>query len=264
MKRFAIPMIVAMMLSLSLAVPVLAAAPSNDAYPGRTVIGSIPFSETLSTTEATADADDTEIHGQCGAPAIDASVWYELTLVSTTTVQIDLSGSDYAAGVAVATGSPGSFSVVNCAPGVMAFEAVGGETYAILVFDYDGIGNGGTLNILVDEAPPPPAIDVTVNSTGTFTRSGSATVSGTVICDASVEFAFVDVQLRQRTGRLFIDGSGSSDVVCDGTVHPWTVEVFGNGLYKGGSATANVSAVACNTFGCGQDFEQRSVKLRRG
>ena len=176
MKRFAVPTIVATMLSLSLAVPVLAAAPSNDAYSVRTLIGSIPFSETLDTTQATADADDTEIHGQCGAPAID----------------------------------------------------------------------------------------VAVNSTATFTRTGSAMVGGTVVCDAGADFAFVDVQLRQRAGRLLIDGSGSSEVVCDGTVHPWTVEVFGNGLYKGGSATANVSAVACNSFGCGQDFEQRSVKLRRG
>lgn len=266
MTRRAIPVILAIMLSLGLAVPVLAAAPSNDTFAGRTVIGSLPFSESLDTTDATTDADDDEINAQCGAPATDASVWYELTPASDVTVIADVSDSDYSAGVGVATGSPGSFAVVACGPGAVGFEAFSGETYAILVFDdqLDGAGIGGTLNILVDEAPPPPAIDVTVDPTGTFSSSGTATVSGTVVCDADAEFAFIDVQLRQRVGRLFIDGGGGTDVFCDGSVQPWTVEVSGSGLYKGGMATASVFALACNAFACGEDFEERSIKLRPG
>jgi hypothetical protein len=91
------------------------------------------------------------------APATEASVWYELTLTSGATVLADVSGSSYSAGVAVATGSPGSFTVVTCGPGAVQFYAAGGETYAILAFDDQmGVGNGGTLSILVDEAPPPP------------------------------------------------------------------------------------------------------------
>jgi hypothetical protein len=265
MKRLAIPMILATMLSLGMAVPVLAQAPSNDTYAGRTVIADLPFSEELDTSEATTDADDDELNGGC-APATEASVWYELTLTDTTWVQVDVSGSDYSAGVLVGTGGPGSFSQVACGPGSVPFEAEGGVTYAILAFDdVPGAGNGGTLSIVVDETSPPPAIDVTVNATGTFTRSGSATVSGTVVCDADADFAFVDVQLRQRAGRFFIDGFGSTDVFCDGTVQPWTVEVVGNGLYKGGKATASVFALACRVdFFCGEDFEERSIKLRRG
>jgi hypothetical protein len=265
-KRLAIPMTLATLLSLGVAVPVLAAPTRNDTYADRTVIASLPFSQSLDTRRATTDADDDEINEQCGAPATDASVWYELSVTSSTFVSVDVSASNYTAGVAVATGSPGAFSVVTCGPGAVAFEASGGETYAILAFDDqgDGGGNGGTLNIVVDEAPPPPAIDVTVNSTGTFTASGSATVSGTVVCDESADFAFINVQLRQRAGRVFIDGSGGTDVFCDGTVQPWTVEVSGNGLYKGGSATATVFAIACNASGCSQDSEERSIKLQGG
>lgn len=266
MKRRALPVILGTVLSLSLAVPALAAAPSNDTYAGRTVIGTLPFSEVLDTSEATTDADDEELNAECGAPSTDASVWYELTPTSDVTVLVDVSNSDYPAGVLVGTGSPGSFSIVACGPGAVGFEAFSGETYAILVLDdqSDEVGNGGILTITVDEAPPPPAIDVTIDPIGTFTKAGSATVSGTVVCDAGAEFAFVDVQLRQRAGRVFIDGFGGTEVFCDGTLQSWTAEVVGNGLYKGGQATATVFAGACNAFTCGEDFEERSIKLRRG
>lgn len=267
MKRRVVPVILASMLSLGVAVPVLAAAPGNDTYAGKTLISAIPFSESPDTSEATTDADDDQMNPpDCGAPATDASVWYELNLTTSAFVAVDVSGSDYTAGVSVATGSPGSFSFVTCGPSAVAFAAVGGEAYTILVFDdqLDGEGIGGILTILVDEAPPPPAIDVTVDSTGTFTKSGSAIVSGTVVCDAGAESAFVDVQLRQRAGRFFIDGFGGTGILCDGTVQPWTVEVLGNGLYKGGNATATVFALACNAFACGEDFEQRTIKLHGG
>ena len=80
-------------------------------------------------------------------------------------IAIDVSESNYSAGVFVATGSPGSFEVVACGPGAVVFEAVAGETYAVLAIDdqSDGGGNGGTLQIQVAELPPPPEVDVTVN-----------------------------------------------------------------------------------------------------
>jgi len=265
MNRRAIPFVLATMLSLSLAAPVFAAAPSNDTYAGRTVIGTLPFSESLDTSEATTDADDDELNAQCGAPETDASVWYELTPTSDAVVLVDVSGSDYPAGVLVGTGIPGNFSIVACGPAGAAFEALVGETYAILVLDdqSDSGGIGGTLTISVDEAPPPPAIDVTIDPTGTFSHSGSATVTGTLVCTGA-DFAFVEVQLRQRAGRVFIDGFGGSEVVCDGTLQRWAAEVIGNGLFKGGSAAATALAVACNGFTCGEDSEQRTIKVHRG
>jgi hypothetical protein len=265
MKRLAIPSGLVLLLSFALAAPVLAAAPTNDTYPG-TLIGALPFSETLDTSEATTDADDEELNEQCGAPATEASVWYQLTAPSDMGILVDVSQSEYSAGVIVAIGAPGTFEVVDCGPGFVVFGADAGQTYSILAFDDEfGGANGGSLVISVDEAPPPPEIDVTVDPVGTFDpQTGSATITGTVVCSGDVEFAFVDVELRQNVGRFVITGFGSADVICDGTSQPWNVEVFGsNGLFKGGRAVAVTFALACGVFDCGTDFEEQTVRLRR-
>jgi hypothetical protein len=267
-KRVAILVGLAVILNLSLISPALAVVPSNDLYGGRTSIGSLPFSDSLDTTEATTDADDDEMNPEiCGAPATDASVWYELAPASDGAVIVDVSGSTYSAGVIVATGGPGSFSFVTCGPGAVIFDALSSETYAILAFDdqLDGDGiSGGTLNITVDVAPPPPEIALTVDPVGHFTKSGSAIVSGTVTCSgANIEFAFLDVQLRQRVGRAVISGFGSSDLLCDGETHDWSVEVFAdNGIFKGGRAATVVFALACDPIFCGEGFAEETIHLR--
>jgi hypothetical protein len=273
MKRLAILTSLLMIISLATVAPALAAArakaPANDLYSGRQVI-SIGFSATVDTTLATTDADDVEVNAQCGAPATDASVWYELTATADDFIGVDVSASTYSAGVLVATGRPGSFSVVACGPGATAFAAVTGETYAILAFDdqFDGGGNGGTLQIQVAELPPPPEVTLTVNPSGQFnSKTGSATISGTVTCTGGpAEFSFIDVFVRQAVGRFFIDGSGSIEgFTCDGTTQPWRVEVFGfNGIFKGGKALTVTFAVACGTFLCGESFVERVVQLKGG
>lgn len=268
MKRLAILTSLSMILSLGLAAPVLAAAPTNDVYDDREPIA-IGDSLTLDTTEATTDADDVEMN-VCGAPAMDASVWYELTATADGWIGVDVSASTYSAGVFVATGGPGSFEVVACGPEAVAFEAVTGQTYAILAIDdqLDGGGNGGTLEIQVAELPPPPAVDVTVNKTGRFnSATGSATISGTVTCTGGpAEFSFIDVFVRQAVGRFFVDGSGFIEgFTCDGTTQEWSAEVFGfNGTFKGGKALSVSFAVACGQFLCGVDFEEHTVQLRGG
>lgn len=267
MKRVAALSSALLLISLAFAAPVLAVAPpGNDTYGGRTVIGALPFSETLDTTKATTDADDDELNAQCGAPATDASVWYELTANAEQTLLVDVSASDYSAGALVAIGSPGNWFVLNCGPGGTVFFTAPGETYTILAFDdqLDGAGNGGTLVISVEPAPPPPEIDITVDPTGTFnSTTGSATITGTVTCSADAEFAFIDVQLTQRVGRFVINGFGFIDVFCDGTTQPWSVEVFGQtGQFKGGQTVTVTFGVACGVFECGFDFEEATVFLR--
>lgn len=272
MKRLTVLISLIGLFSLAFAAPVLAAAPSNDTYAGRVdVTGSLPFGDSLDTTEATTDADDVEANDLdfCGAPATDASVWYELTAAADSSILVDVSGSTYSAGVIVATGSPGSFSFVTCGPGAVAFFASSGETYAILAFDdqLDGAGNGGTLNITIDVAPPPPTVDITVNPIGQFNKlTGSATISGTLSCTGEAFFTEIDVQLTQNVGRFTISGFGgifSEGPVCDGTAQPWSVEVFGQtGKFKGGRAVAVTFAFACGSFDCGFDEETTKVMLR--
>ena len=267
MKRAAILSSLLMILSLGAAVPVLAAAPANDVYAGREAIA-VGDSLTADTSQATTDANDTELNTDCGAPAMDASVWYELTATADGFVGIDVSASNYSAGVFVATGSPGSFEVVACAPGATAFEAVAGQTYAILAIDdqSDGGGNGGTLKIQVAEVPPPPVIDLTVNKTGQFnSKTGSATISGTVTCSGGpVDFSEIDVSVRQTVGRIFIDGGGFIEgFACDGSKQAWSAEVFGsNGKFKGGKALTTTFGFACGTFFCGDGFQERVVQLK--
>jgi hypothetical protein len=246
----------------------LAAAPTNDTYAGRTVVGAVPFTQTLDTSEATTDADDAALNTDCGAPATDASVWYEVTADSDGALVADVSESSYSAGAIVATGTPGNFTLVNCAPEAVGWSTTAGETYTILVFDdqFDGGGNGGTLQLTIDVAPPTPTIDVTVNPTATFnSKTGAVTVSGTVTCTGEPEAAFVEVELSQRVGRFTIRGFNGTDVACDGTTRPWTLEVVGdNGKFSGGKALSLTMAFACGASDCGIDFEERVIRIKGG
>lgn len=250
--------------------PAVAAAPSNDTYPGAELIASTPFSTSLDTTEATTDADDVELNttGEfpCGAPAMDASVWYSFTPVADEVLLADASASDYSAGVFVATGSPGSFVVLACGPGGAAWDAVAGETYSIVVIDdqQDGGGNGGQMELTVDVVPPPPVLEVTVNDTARFdAKTGSAILSGTIMCGSDAEFAFLESQVTQRVGRMLIRGYGGTEVTCDDTVRPWEIEVFGdNGLFKGGKALSATFSAACGLVFCSEYFAENTIQLK--
>jgi len=269
MKRGALPITIAAVLGLALAGPVLAAAPGNDLYAGRTVITAVPYTTTVDTTEATTDADDVEANAECGAPATDASVWFEITAAADGGLLVQLNDSDYSAGAIVATGAPGSFGIVACGPGAVAFTATAGETYAILVFDdqFDETGSGGTLNLTVDEVPPPPELELTVDATGRFdAKTGAATIKGTVTCtggDGS-EKSFIDVSASQLVGRFRISGQGGTSFDCDGSTHPWAAEVVSSdGKFGGGKASVSVFAFACSAVGCDDVQVTASVNLRK-
>ena len=166
MQRFVSALLVALIAVSLSAGAVLAAPPSNDTYASAIAITTIPFSDTVDTTEATTDGLDEELNAQCGAPATDASVWYTLTAPADTQILVDASGSDYSTGVLVATGSPGGFEVIACGPQAVSFSAAAGVSYTLLIFDAqeDGGGNGGNLQLVVGEAPPPPEVDVAVDA----------------------------------------------------------------------------------------------------
>ena len=250
-----------------IAVPVaLAAAPSNDVFSGATAISSLPFSDTLDTTEATTDADDAQANASCGAPATDASVWY-VWKGDGMSVEVDVSGSDYSTGVLVATGTEGNLSTIACGPGAVAFSTESGTTYYVLVFDdqEDGSGNGGQLSILVSEFVPASVDAITVNPIARFHKDGSATVSGTVTCNGSVQFAEIDLSMTQTVGRAKVNGFGSTnDVTCDGTSQRWSLVVSGEtGLFRGGKAKVSVDAFVCDAFNCTDSFIDATVSLKK-
>jgi hypothetical protein len=186
------------------------------------------------------------------------------TPATATGVSVDVSASNYSAGVIVVTGSPGSFALVTCGPGSVAFSASAGVTYYFLAFDDTPSGtNGGTLQISVTEAALPEAA-VTVDPTGIVnSHTGVVTVSGTFTC-ANADFAFVDVSVTQRVGRFTITGFGEAFAdPCDGQSHPWSADVTGsNGRFAGGKATVDAFMFACGAVECATAEAIQTIRLR--
>jgi hypothetical protein len=246
--------------------PAFAAAPANDTIEGATA-ASLGFGEVIDTTEATTDADDAQLNESCGAPATDASVWYTITLAADSGVVADVSESDYTAGVLVGVGSPGALETVACAPGAVGFLAEAGTTYYVLAIDdqTDGSGNGGSLSISFNEAPPPPTVDVNVAPQGTFdSRTGAVTIHGTYTC-TDAEFIDIFGDVAQSVGRIatirgffevFDEGT------CNGSTHVWSATVVPeSGKFKGGRAVAVAFSFACGPFQCAEGFTEQTVRL---
>jgi len=249
--------------------PAFAAAPGNDTIGGATAV-TLGFSEVLDTTEATTDADDAQLNSTCGAPATDASVWYSINLAADSGVVVDVSASDYSAGVLVGVGSPGALDTVACGPGTVGFFAAAGTTYFVLAIDdqLDGAGNGGLLNISFSPAPPPPTVDVTVAARGTFNaQTGVATLHGTYTC-TNADFIDIFGDVSQPVGRvstvrgffeIFDEGT------CDGSSHAWTADVSPeSGKFAGGKAITLAFSFACGPFECTDGFTEQTVRLTGG
>ena len=256
--------------ALGMSVPAaFAAAPGNDVFTGATVVSSLPYSNSINTTEATTDADDAQLNTFCGAPATDASVWYAVQ-GNDSTVIVDVSASDYSAGVLVGTGTEGNLDIITCGPGAVAFYAAAGTTYYILAIDDqlngDGL-NGGTLNLSMYQIVSPTIDTFTVNRYGKVnTRTGVATISGTYSCNHS-DFMDVFVNARQPVGRFMILGSGEffDFNTCDGTTHTWSAQIFPeNGKFAGGKTLTVSFATSCGPLECAFGYAEQKVQLRGG
>lgn len=265
--RFGTGLLTALLLLWLTSETALAAPPGNDtsAAPTPAAIG---FREIINTSEATTDLQDEQLNALCGAPATDASVWYAVQGAGQGVV-VDVSKSGYSAGVLVGVGTPGNLQLVNCAMGKMAFTALAGLTYYVLVIDdqNDGGGNGGSMSVSFEEVPPPPRVNLTVNPSGTVNiKTGVATISGTFTCSGSDSLtAYVDA--RQNVGRFTILGSGlfTQAGACDGTPRAWTVNVVpANGKFAGGKSMAVTFAESCGISACGDSYLEQAVQLHGG
>jgi uncharacterized protein DUF6299 len=243
--------------------PAAAQPPSNDTFANATVISSVPFFETLDTTQATTDALDAEVLAACGVSIpVGATVWYAYTPPVDQVVAVSTAGSNYSTGVGVVTGAPGSFVAAACSLGSVSFSATAGETYYIAVADTGSL-TGGTLNISVTESIP-PELDLSVDRFGRFdAHTGTATVTGTATCTSGA-FGGISLTLTQQVGRIAtISGFGFANLTCDGTEQQWSVTVFpSTGLFKGGHANVVADAFACGPTLCVSEHVERTIVLR--
>jgi hypothetical protein len=247
------------------AVPASAAPPSNDVITGATPITALPFAETVDTTEATTDAEDAALNTNCGAPATNGSIWYTLTAGDSPAYIVDVSQSDFTAGVMVATGTPGSLSLVNCGPDSVGFEATPGETYYLMAFSDTPEVIGGQLSIQVRESGPAPKVSMTVKDVGKANKTGTATISGTYTCIGEADLVVLQGTLQQEQADE-VQVRGNFDVPelqCGGTFD-WSAEVTPeSGTFKRGLAATIALTAGCNALGCNVYETIEVIRLRR-
>lgn len=246
------------------AAPALAAPPANDTIDNAVPV-TVGFSDSVDTTEATTDAVDAQLNETCGAPATDASVWYVFEPTVDVSVIIDVSRSNYSAGVSVGVGVPGSLTTVACGPGTILLAAQAGETYYVDAFDdqSDGGGNGGQLRISFIETQS-PSVTLAVNRKGFVDGDGNAVLQGTYRCEngAGLEITGSVSQAEGPRGAIaqfrFFQLKG-----CDGIRHQWQAVARPRGSnFRVGNAVVTSFGFACGAFLCTDGFGQRVVKLR--
>ncbi|MBN4047467.1 hypothetical protein JYT71_00515 [Acidimicrobiaceae bacterium AH-315-P05] len=129
-------------------------APENDVFAEAVVIdpADLPFTDSVDTTGATSDEDDTE--AGCPAPVVDATVWYSITPTTDSLLVVGAEGTDYSYGISLVTGEPGSLETLECRPFSFSVDAQAGITYHFQLFDdqEDGGGNGGNLEFTLRES----------------------------------------------------------------------------------------------------------------
>jgi hypothetical protein len=247
----------------AIAVPALAAPPPNDDRADATVIAALPFADALDTSEATPQASDPECASGPGNP----TVWYSFTPGASGTYGVTTSGSDYDTTLLVGIPTGGGIDVIDCsddAGGVtslVVWEAQAGQEYLVMAGACCG-SPGGQLELRLRRDPPVPQVRVSIAPGGVTNRFGAALVRGRLECSgAGGASGFVEVTVRQRAGRFIIRGGGGTELRCNSY---WRARVQGNiGPFKPGDVSVRALAVACASFGCGDDVGQRTVRLTR-
>jgi hypothetical protein len=114
--------------------PTSAAAPSNDDFNNAIEITSLPFSQTIDPSEATAALDD-----PYGCSNNYRTVWFRLTPASAARIVLTTTDYPYATAMSAWTGSRGSLAQAACSQmtyppsSYASFNAVPGQTYYIML-----------------------------------------------------------------------------------------------------------------------------------
>jgi hypothetical protein len=246
--------------------PAAAAPPGNDMFANALPVA-LGFSQELDTREATTEPLDREREEliQCGAPAVDATVWYSFTSATEVPVVVDASQSDYSVGVLIVEG----FYELGCPRAVKGFVAAAGTTYQVMAFDdqLDGTGHGGTLRISFSQGPPAPTASVTIERVGRVnTRTGNATIRGTYTC-TNADWITISTSVGQDVAPgVTVWASGvvfHAPGTCDGVAHPWSAKLDPDlGKLRAGSAQAYAGAEAVHFIRVTSIYIEQPLRLR--
>ena len=262
MKRTVMLAVVAMMLATLLGpATVAAAAPSNDLPAGAIALpDTLPQTIDQDTTEATVTTDDVG----CGAGGTDvATVWYTFSPASDAELFISTEKASYGVGINVFDTTPDAEHLIACFEGADFVGLEAGHVYYLMFADIDGdAANGGSLLVDLATPPPPIEIDVTIDPRGSFNKAGEATITGSISCSSTADFAELNTSIRQSFGRFIVHGSAFDAIECGPSPTTWKATITGdNGKFAGGRATVEVSAFACGTGSCNETFVTSTVRL---
>jgi hypothetical protein len=238
-------------------------APPNDTLSGATVISSLPTTIGEDTSAATTDAVDAKLNANCGAPATNASVWFQYTDTTGEGFVATMANSSYSGGFMVTEGDPAQGNLVACGPTTVGVHGTPGATYYVVAFS-DTATNGGQLAVTFDKAPPMPQISATADPKAVANKDGSATLTGTYTCsNADGWSSDLEGTLTQRVGRVKIVGYFTAyPLSCDGAAHPWSALVTSdNGLFRGGKAASVTFGFACGLLDCAMGYSEQIVQL---
>jgi hypothetical protein len=202
-------------------------APPNDE---RVDAAPLAVGETLAgdTSGATANFATDPAPGACPfdfSPFADHTVWYTVTPAASGWIQISTVGS--------AEGADGMLHVFDAGESIacgatqeVVFFGEAGVTYEVMVGTFPG-PPGGALTISASPGDPPLTISITIDPSGTVrTKTGEATVSGTVTCSEPA-FADISVFASQSGGRFVAEGSGFAGIECGPDPTAWSVAIPG-------------------------------------
>ncbi|AVT29125.1 hypothetical protein C6361_06060 [Plantactinospora sp. BC1] len=257
MKRTTVVAAVVAVTLLSWPGTALAAPPDNDDFDNAIpVSGALPFTDTVSSAEATTAADDPE---PC-ANGVVSSVWYRFTPTRSGLYVATGTAQPYGAFLSVFTGTRGALTPVVCGSNRGAWSAEAGTTYHLMVSAFPWSPPGGDFTFELDG---PAVLGVTLDPSGWVDpRTGFARLSGTVTCRAT-HYTRVEGELLQRVGgRSVSDIFGLDAPTCDGTVRRWAAEARGPERFVSGRATVWVQVYACpDNATCLSDLVEGDVTL---
>jgi hypothetical protein len=247
---------------VGIAAPAAAAAPSNDDRGAATVIGSVPFNDTVDTTDATSQASDPNACDFSGEG--DATVWYSFTPTRAGRYMARTAGSDYDTTLTLAVPTGGGLATRDCSDddgwgsdSMIVWDAEARQEYLLMVGGCCP-GSRGHLEFSVVAPPPPPTVRLWLGANARLTRLGAVVLHGRLEC-RRVPTGRVSVSVRQDQGLRIVRGGRGERVHCGDR---WTLKVS-NWDYRFNDSDISVVARArvSNLSGGASRTVRRSVDV---